>query len=1454
MSDPLTLFHDTIRSWFRTRYGTPTAAQAETWPHIVGGRNLLVTAPTGTGKTIAAFLWPLNQLMTGVWPQDTTSVLYVSPLKALNNDIQRNLLSPIAELREAFQSSDEPWHEPRVMTRSGDTPLSDRRKMLRRPPEILITTPESLNLLLSSRGGRSLLPDVRLVILDEVHAIVGTKRGVQLATALERIQHLTGELQRVALSATVRPVEPVARFVAGYVAPDTPRPIEIAQPAILKHIEVALEEPQTLPDPEAAYWEVLAPRLYDRIQAQRSVVIFVNSRRLSETITAHLNRYAEEQSLPTPVAYAHHGSLAKEVRLDVEQRLKEGALRAIVATSSLEMGIDIGALDEVILIQAPHSVASAIQRIGRAGHNVGDVRRGRLVATHERDLLELTVLSRLILDGTLENVLPMEQPLDVLTQVIVSMVIEEAWHPDQAYEMLCRSYPYHRLPRASFDRIIDMLRGRFDEVRLNELKPRIAVNDDGSLIARRGTAQVLYANSGTIPDRGLFQMRHAESLDRSGELDEEFVWENGPGSRFAFGNQRWLVERVTHNDVVVRPYAGEAMIPFWRGDEPNRSFHLSDHIGRFLEQSEQALDPRALAPLLHARGLAPEAAGSLEAYLKRQREATKALPHARLVVMEVITSAAHGAGHQIYLHAAWGRPLTRPLALALTAAWRDEYGFAPEIYAGNDGLAIMLPEDRGTSSAPPPEVIVGLVRKDNLMHLLRQTLESSSFFGARFRESASCALLITRSTIGRRLPLWLSRVRAQDLMEAVAAREDFPISLEAWRSCCQDDFDLDALAEQLERLQRGDIGMQSVFTATASPFAQSEAWRQVNSVLYRDEATAGGRPSALNTDLIHEIAHRPHGVVPLPPDIAQEVDDKLQRTLPEYAPQSTGELLDWLAERALISADEWARLLELVPADEDSLAMRTAFFEGIACATDEAPSLAAAFGIPTQHGGEARRRSSGDGKEREGTKESEGSKGKSGEERQVEAAHYVGLWLRYRGPVTRDDIHQALAPLIDRTNLDHMLDSLAQDQRTIEGHLLEGDETDYVCDRRNYEFALRRLRARRSTEIETRPLEHLALDLVRHQGLLDELRGFEGLLLALESLGALPIAAELWESDILPARIRGYQPLWLDRAAYEESVTWTGAPNTHIALLLHGDIELYQQDAPLPSAMIPSDEGHYTFDALRRLTGKNSAELCDALWSEAWQGRCSNDAFAALRSGVTHGYHPPSLDRRQRGRGRATGADMLTGRWYATPPPPEQGPLEADELCKDRVRLLLGRYPVLFRALLEREAPALRWSRLFRALRLLELAGEVVSGRIYEDIDGVQFTTSENLERMQAGESTEACCWVNACDPASLCGTKLDDTLPPRRRTTHLTYIGHALAVISHRNGRELSVRIPPAHPQLASALDFISHLLHRPIKPLNRVYIETINEAPAVESPYVDVLLSDFNGQNEGGELVIYR
>ncbi len=1434
MSDPLTKFHDTIRSWFRTRYGTPTATQAETWPHIADGRNLLVSAPTGTGKTIAAFLWPLNQLITGVWPQDTISVLYVSPLKALNNDIQRNLLTPISELRAAFHASDEPWHEPRVMTRSGDTSQSDRRKMLRRPPEILITTPESLNLLLSSRGGRSLLPNLRIVILDEVHAVVGTKRGVMLATALERIQHLTGALQRVALSATVRPVEPVARFVAGYAAPDSPRPVEIAQPAILKRFEVALEAPQALPDTEATYWEVLAPRLYDHIQAQRSVVIFVNSRRLSETITAHLNRYAEEQDLPSPIAYAHHGSLAKEVRLDVEQRLKEGGLRAIVATSSLEMGIDIGSLDEVILIQAPHSVASAIQRIGRAGHNVGDVSRGRLLATHERDLLELTVLGRLILEGTLEDVLPMEQPLDVLTQVIVSMVIEEAWHPDQAYEVLCRSYAYHRMPRSSFDRVIDMLRGRFDEVRLNELKPRVAVNDDGSLIARRGTAQALYANSGTIPDRGLFQMRHAESLDRIGELDEEFVWENGPGSRFAFGNQRWLVERVTHNDVVVRPYAGEAMIPFWRGDEPNRSFHLSDHIGRLLEQCEHALaQRRTITPLLESHGLAPEGAASLEAYLMRQREATKVLPHARLVLMEVISSAAHGAGHQIYLHAAWGRPLTRPLALALSAAWRDEYGFAPEIYAGNDGLAIMLPEDRSTSSAPALETIVGLVRKDNLMYLLRQTLESSSFFGARFRESASCALLITRSTIGRRLPLWLSRVRAQELMEAVATQEDFPISLETWRSCVQDDFDLDALAEQLERLQRGDIGIQSAFTAIASPFAQSEAWRQVNSMLYRDEATAGGQPSALNTDLIHEIAHRPHGIIPLPADIAQEVDDKLQRTLPEYAPQNTSELLDWLSERALISADEWSRLLDLVPADEDSLAMRATFIEGIACPADEAPSIAAAFSVTS-------------GKEETSNGEGEASA--------VEAAHYVGLWLRYRGPIAREDVHQALAPLTNRADLDRILDSLVQDQRTIEGRLLEDDETTYVCDRRNYEFALRRLRARRSTEIETRPLKHLALDLARHQGLLDELRGFEGLLHALESLGALPIAAELWESDILPARIKGYQPQWLDRAAYEESATWIGAPSAHIALLLHGDIELYQQDDPQPSALIPSDEGHYTFDALRRLTGKNSAELCEALWSEAWQGRCSNDAFTALRSGVMHGYQPPSLSRRQRGRGRGTGADMLTGRWHAIPPLPKQGPLEADELSKDRVRLLLGRYPVLFRALLEREAPALRWNRLFRALRLLELAGEVIAGRIYAGIDGIQFTTSENLERMQAGEPTEACFWVNACDPASLSGIKLDDRLPPRRRTTHLAYIGQMLAVISHRNGRELSFQIPEAHPQLANALDFISHLLHRPLKPLNRVHIETINKTPAVESPYADILLREFNGQNEGGELVVYK
>ena len=582
----------------------------------------------------------------------------------------------------------------------------------------------------------------------------------------------------------------------------------------------------------------------------------------------------------------------------------------------------------------------------------------------------------------------------------------------------------------------------------------------------------------------------------------------------------------------------------------------------------------------------------------------------------------------------------------------------------------------------------------------------------------------------------------------------------------------------------------------------------------------------MSTDLVHEIAQQPDAAIAIPGDIVEEVDAKLQRILPEYSPQNTSELLDWISERVIISADEWIRLVDLVDPDEESIDVRTACIEGIICPADEESSLLVAFG----------------------------NRGvDDGSHKVADAAYYVVLWLRYRGPITRNAIFRAFAPLSDAAHLADILDSLVQDQRIVEGLLVAGDETTYVCNRRNYEFALRRLRARRNTEIKTRPWQHLAIDIARQQGLLDDLRGFEGLMHSLEGLGALPMPAELWESDILPARIKGYQPLWLDRAAYEESVTWIGAPNTHVALLLHGDLELYQQDSPPPSTIIPSDEGHYTFDALRKATGKSSVDLCEALWAEAWFGQCSNDAFTALRSGISEGYRAPTVDRRQRGRGRAAGADMLTGRWYVTPTVAKGSPLETDELCKDRVRLLLGRYPVLFRTLLEREAPALRWSQLFRALRLLELAGEVISGRIYDGIDGVQFTTSDNLERMQAG-GDEIAFWINACDPATLCGLKLDATLPPRRRTTHLAYIGNTLAAISYRNGRQMSMLVPPNHPQLIDALGFISHLLQRPIKPLTRVHIEPINDESAVESPYAEILLREFNGQDEGGELLVYR
>ncbi len=581
MTNVLDIFHPSIATWFDKQVGVPTEIQNLAWPRIAEGEHVLITAPTGSGKTLAAFLWAINQLATGVMETGFTRVIYVSPLKALNNDIQRNLLTPIAELKKQFARDGNLFPEIKVMTRSGDTPASDRRRMLVHPPEILITTPESLNLLLSSKGGRSILTGLQTVVLDEVHSVFGSKRGVHLMSAVERLVALSGEFQRVALSATIRPLSTVAEFVGGSILEGDEtspryrrREVTIVESRADKRYDIrvhASDQPADPTDPEAV-WGPMVESFKDLIRKNRSTLLFVNSRRLAETLTSKIN--ADE---PTPLAYSHHGSLSREIRTEVETKLKAGDLAAIVATSSLEMGIDVGALDEVVLIQAPISISSAIQRVGRAGHSVGAVTRGSFYPTHQQDFLESAVLARSILDSDIEEIKPVQSPLDVLSQIIVSMTAMEKWDVDALYAFLRTCFSFRDLGREPFDLVLNMLAGRYADSRIQELQPRVSIDRiDNTVEARKGAIQVLYMAGGTIPDRGTFNMRHHETNARIGDLDEEFVWESDIGKNFTLGTQNWRIEKITHNDVFVSPVRSEPRImPFWKGESPQRDFHFS---------------------------------------------------------------------------------------------------------------------------------------------------------------------------------------------------------------------------------------------------------------------------------------------------------------------------------------------------------------------------------------------------------------------------------------------------------------------------------------------------------------------------------------------------------------------------------------------------------------------------------------------------------------------------------------------------------------------------------------------------------------------------------------------------------------------------------------------------------------------------------------------------------------
>jgi ATP-dependent helicase Lhr and Lhr-like helicase len=1503
---PLGLFDHRIGRWFVTTYGRPSEIQAAAWPVIANGGHLLMTAPTGSGKTLAAFLWAVNQLLTGVWSGGRPRVLYVSPLKALNTDVQRNLMAPLNDLLPLFADADRRRPDIRVLTRSGDTPQSERRRMLRRPPEILITTPESLNLLLNSRSGQSLLRDLKAVVLDEIHAVAGGKRGTHLITAVERLVPLSGEFQRIALSATVRPLEAVADFVSGYSlrgADDAPvftkRPVEIIRAGGQKKYNVEIHYPtfEAGPSGKDPIWEPLADALVAKIRRNRSTLIFTNSRQLSEKMAFMVNTAAGRL-----VAYAHHGSLAHDLRRQVEARLKKGDLKAVFATSSLELGIDIGELDEVVLLQTPPTISSAVQRAGRAGHQVGVASRTGIYCTHPGDLVSAAALGRAIIDQDIEPLVPVVAPLDVLAQVIVGMVALEPIDRRVLYHRIRCASPFHDLSERQFNLVLEMLSGRYAHGRIRELRARISVDlHTGAVHARKGARLALYMSGGTIPDRGYFTLRHHHSGTRIGELDEEFVWEAKIGQVFTLGTQNWQVRKITASDVMVRPARGQRVAPpFWKADAGGRDAHFATRIGEFLEWIDRRLDaPDLGAELERDFHFAPNAAERLIAWLRRQRRHSGcALPHRHHLVVEWIRSGPGGApGSQLVLHAPWGGRLNWPLALALEAALESDLGQAPEVFASNDLILIVNPPDFEIDR------LLALVNAERLLPLLRRRLERSGHFGARFRTAAGRALLLARGGPQRRMPLWMTRLKSQKLMAAVMGFEDFPLLLEAWRSCLKDRADLAALQERLSELASGAIEVSEIATESASPMAQAAAWGQINEYMYRDDSARAGGRSNLQEDLLREAVYTEALRPRVDPELVAAFEAKRQRTAPDYAPGNAIELEAWVRDRLLIPKAEWDDLLTAIHRDHavDGPAMQAAVVRGlgrlrsaspekavsavdlVAC-LDRLPALQDAF-WPEQEGRMT---------VQPFPRSAPLPEPQTAYDATMPPALLLSQWLSYYGPVSLDWLQATLG--IDAGDLESWIDRLVKEERLVKGVLLSTLNEVQVCDAENYDILLRLGRARRRDAIEALPLEDLPLLMGQFQGLCRVGRssaetsswgdGPEAVLGHLERLSGWPAKAALWERELLPARLPDYQPAWLDAALQTGEVIWWGCGPERLTFCYSDELDLLTRtsdgelsaeetaveraglaarEARLPAVQNEAAAARYPFASL--VGHRPQDDVYRDLWQLVWAGRWVNDGFQAVRQGVANRFQWPAAGpvelmprRRRLGLGGAHRPRRLQvpGNWYRPllPPPPDDdlAELESD---KERVRLLLARYGILMRPLLDRELGAFAWMRLFRALRLMELAGEVVGGHFIDHAPGPQFISPALQSTLVRGLDREAIFYLNATDPASCCGLGLAGEgleLPARREGTHLVYHGNRLVLVSARQGRSLTFFVEPSDAYILNYLEVFDHILKYRMNGKSGILIESINDQPAPGSPYLAAMRRRFEVSVEPNTATVYH
>ena len=1443
-------FSAPTRAWFEASFASPTPAQEGAWDAIAAGKNALVVAPTGSGKTLSAFMNAIDTLLTSEPREEKlrrTRVLYISPLKALAVDVERNLRAPLTGIRHTAERLETTVPEVTVGLRSGDTSPADRRKLGTTPPDILITTPESLFLMLTSQA-RETLRGVESIIIDEVHAVAGTKRGAHLALSLERLDALLDTpAQRIGLSATVRPLEEVARFLGGA------QPVEIVAPPSSKEWDLRVVVPvedMTMPEEydeasgnparSSSIWPHVEEHVVDLIEQHRSTIVFANSRRLAERLTARLNEIATERAEnraeetenglvpdgerpPRPangtsgkppaqvmaqagltsgaeaiIAKAHHGSVSKEQRGIIEDDLKRGRLPAVVATSSLELGIDMGAVDLVIQIESPPSVASALQRVGRAGHQVGEISRGVLFPKHRGDLAQTAVTVERMRSGAIEKLAVPTNPLDVLAQQIVAALAMDEWDADEFFALTVRAASYAQLPRAAYDATLDLLSGRYPSEEFAELRPRIVWDRiTGTLSGRPGAQRLAVTSGGTIPDRGLFGVfLVGEKASRVGELDEEMVYESRVGDIFALGATSWRIEDITHDRVLVTPAPGiPGRLPFWKGDTLGRPAELGEAVGAFTRELAAVATDKAIARV-RERGLDANAAANLVTYIGEQREATQVVPSDTQILVERFRDEL--GDWRLVVHSPYGVPVHAPWALAINARLRERYDIDGQAMASDDGIVIRIPD---TDAEPPTGEII-VFEPGEIEQLVTQEVGGSALFASRFRECAARALLLPRRDPGRRSPLWQQRQRSAQLLEVASHYPSFPIVLEAVRECLQDVYDLPSLTALLARIERREITVVDVATTTPSPYARSLLFGYVAQFVYEgDSPIAERRAAALSLDqgLLAELLGRAELRELLDPEVLTEIEAELQ----------------WLAvDRRARNAEAVTDLLRLVgPLSTEEIRARSVDgtdVEGWMASLADVRRV-----VEVRMAGDDRWTAIEDmGRLRDGlgVPVPVGTPSAFTDAPEDPIGDLISRYARSHGPFTTAEVATRLG--LGEAVARQTLQRLAARGRVLEGEFRPSGSGSEWCEAEVLRKLRRRSLARLRQEIEPVTQETVARFLPAWQRVGGKLRGLDGVISVIDQLAGCPVPASALESLILGSRVRDYEPAMLDELSASGEVIWTGhAPlpgsdgwvSLHLVDQAHLTLPEIEAGEPtsLQRALLDALEpgGAWFFRQLSdRVPTTSDAELAATLWELVWQGRVTNDTLSPLRALVRSGKAthrtrrtPPRLGRMP----ARTGPPETAGRWAMLP----ERDSDPTRRAHARAEHLLERHGVVTRGAVMSERVSGGFAGVYKVLSAFEDTGRCRRGYFIEGLGAAQFGAAGAIDRLRTYSEPDVSkpevVALAATDPANAFGAALPwpessgaaespGHRPGRKAGALVVLVDGALTVYVERGGRTL--------------------------------------------------------------------